>query len=443
VNLFEEKSVHCAAMPTGKRPHVVIIGAGFGGLSVVRTLAKAPVDITLIDRTNHHLFQPLLYQVATAGLSPGDIAHPIRQILRKMKNVHVVMDEVFDIDLASDRVLGIHDSYPYDHLIIATGSRHSYFGNDEWEQHAPGLKDLGDAVAIRDRILRTFEEAERHIGTPRLRELLSFVIVGGGPTGVELAGAIAEIARKTMLPDFPRLAWSDIRVLLLEGGDRILPGFTPDLAQHAHTSLERMGVEVIVQCRVTDVTSRRVRTGRPAVGTDEWIPSANVLWAAGNQASSLCSMLNVAKDRVGRIKVGPHCEILGHEKVFVIGDAAYYEENGKPLPGVAQVAMQQGRHVGRLLRRRIAHGGKQDDGAAFRYKDLGSMATIGRAAAIADLGWVKLHGLIAWLAWAGLHVLQLISFRNRLRVLIEWTWFYITFQPGARLLLKDRSDVER
>ncbi len=405
----------------------MIIGAGFGGLSVVRSLRKAHVDITVIDRTNHHLFQPLLYQVATAGLSPGDIAHPIRSILRSMTNVHVVLDDVERIDNADRLVVGSHATYPYDALIIATGARHSYFGHDDWEAFAPGLKDLNDALLIRDRLLRTFEEAERFVGSDLLRELLTFVVVGGGPTGVELAGAIAEISRKTMLPDFPRLSADDIRVVLIEGADRILTSFDPRLSTRAVEQLQSLGVEVVVGGIVSNITATSVTVGQQV------IPTRNVLWAAGNRASSLIGTLTAPKDRAGRVLVNDDCSLPGYTNTYVIGDAAHFEQDGRPLPGVAQVAMQQGAYVGRLLARRPSRQ------APFRYKDLGSMATIGRARAIVEIGRLRLSGLLAWLMWAGLHVVQLISFRNRLRVLIEWGWYYVTFQPGARLLLRERN----
>ena len=432
-------------MPTGKRPHIVIIGAGFGGLSAVESLHKANVDITLIDRTNHHLFQPLLYQVATAGLSPGDIAHPIRSILRKRDNVHVVMDEIVDINTAQKKVTGNDADYSYDYLVVATGAHHSYFGHDEWAAFAPGLKDLGDAILIRDRLLRTFEEAERLVGDPLLKELLTFVVIGGGPTGVELAGAIAEIARKTMLPDFPRLKWSDIKVILVEGGDRVLSTFTEDLSAYTLKALRSMDVDVRLQTIVTDIAAHHVQIGNDSV------PTRNVIWAAGNAASSLVARLDAPKDRIGRVITNPDCSVAGLDSVFVIGDAAHFEENGKPLPGVAQVAIQQGRFVGKQIQRELRGINSKHSSSSvsssvlpppssvFVYNDLGSMATIGRARAVADLGWIRMKGLVAWLAWAGLHVLQLISFRNRLRVLIEWMWYYITFQPGARLLLKDQN----
>lgn len=431
------------------RRHILIIGGGFGGLSAAKALRSENVDVTLIDRTNHHLFQPLLYQVATAALAPGDVAQPIRSILRSSKNLRIVYDEVTSIDLEHQRVVGRNDTYTYDELIIAVGARHSYFGHDEWEQHAPGLKDLDDALLIRDRILSTFEDAERAVGTPLLKEHLTFVCVGGGPTGVELAGAIAEISLRTMLPDFPRLRASDIRVVLVEAGPSILSTFHPNLSAHAIRSLQELGVEVLLNTRVHNVTADGVDLGT------QFIRSRNVIWAAGNAASPLLRTLGVALDRAGRVIVERDCSVPGHPNVYVIGDAAHFEHDlPAPLPGVAQVAMQQGTFVASLVvsKQRVASSkssqGTMDAGRwtpdagrrTFKYKDYGTMATIGRARAIADVFGIRLKGLIAWIAWAGLHVMQLISFRNRLKVMIEWLWYYISFQPGARLLIRRKND---
>lgn len=414
------------------RKRIIIIGGGFGGLSAAKALRNANVDVTLIDRTNHHLFQPLLYQVATAALAPGDVAQPIRSILRSSKNTRIIYDEVTKIDLDQQLVVCKNDTFAYDDLVIAAGARHSYFGHDQWERFAPGLKDLDDALAIRDRILSTFEDAERYVGTPELRDRLTFVCVGGGPTGVELAGAIAEISERTMLPDFPRLRASDIRVVLIEAGDRILSTFPADLSAHALRSLQGLGVEVMLNTRVHDITENGVDLG------DHFITSRNVIWAAGNAASPLLQHLNVPLDRAGRVIVEHDCSIPEHPNVFVIGDAAHFEhELPAPLPGVAQVAMQQGRFVAALLveKQRVA------SSESFKYKDYGTMATIGRARAIAEIFGVKLKGVLAWIAWAGIHVMQLISFRNRLKVMIEWLWYYISFQPGARLLIKRKANA--
>lgn len=421
------------------RKHVVIVGGGFGGLSAAKSLRNENVDVTLIDKTNHHLFQPLLYQVATAALAPGDVAQPIRSILRRMKNVRIVYDEVTSIDTTSNRVICKQETVSYDHLILAPGARHSYFGHDDWEHVAPGLKDLDDALAIRDRLLTTFEVADRHVGTPALREYLTFVCVGGGPTGVELAGAIAEISLRTMLPDFPRLRASDIHVILIEAGDRILSSFAPSLSAHALRSLQNLGVDVMLNARVHDITEHGVDLGTM------FLPTRNVIWAAGNAASPLLTHLGVPLDRQGRVHVEADCSVPGIPNVFVIGDAAHFTHDlPAPLPGVAQVAMQQGRFVASLLvsQQRAANKQRAASSGSFTYRDYGTMATIGRARAIADVFGIRLKGLVAWIAWAGLHILQLISFRNRLKVMIEWLWYYISFQPGARLLIKRTSKHE-
>ncbi len=415
-------------MPTGKRPHVVIVGAGFGGLSAAKALKNTNVDVTIIDRTNHHLFQPLLYQVATAALSPGDVAQPIRSILRHVNNIHVVMDNVRSIDLAGRMVVCDDGTYGYDHLILAPGARHSYFGHDEWENHAPGLKDLSDALLIRERLLATFEEAESVVGTSMASTLLTFVVVGAGPTGVELAGAIAEIGARTMLPDFPRLRRGDVRVVLIEGGPRVLPTFDPVSSERALESLQRLGVEVLLDTVVTDVTEDGVMIG------DIQIASRNVIWAAGNTASPLLKLLGTETDRQGRVVVDETCAIPGHGDVYVIGDAGHFTNaDGMVLPGVAQVALQQGDYVAaRIL-------GKGKAAHAFEYRDPGSMATIGRAKAVAEIGKRKLSGLVAWAMWAAIHIAFLIGFRNRVKVIVEWLWYYISFQPGARLIVQHDS----
>lgn len=416
-------------MPTGKRPHVVIVGAGFGGLSAAKALKNTNVDVTIIDRTNHHLFQPLLYQVATAALSPGDIAQPIRSILRHVNNIHVVMDNVRSIDLAERMVVCDDGTYGYDRLILAPGARHSYFGHDDWENHAPGLKDLSDALLIRERLLATFEEAESVVGTSMASTLLTFVVVGAGPTGVELAGAIAEIGARTMLPDFPRLRRGDVRVVLIEGGPRVLPTFDPVSSERALESLQRLGVEVLLDTIVTDVTEDGVMIG------DIPIASRNVIWAAGNTASPLLKLLGTETDRQGRVVVDETCAIPGHADVYVIGDAGHFADaDGAVLPGVAQVALQQGDYVAM----RILGKGKAAT-HAFKYRDPGSMATIGRAKAVAEIGKRRLSGLVAWAMWAVIHIAFLIGFRNRVKVIVEWLWYYISFQPGARLIVQHDS----
>jgi NADH:ubiquinone reductase (H+-translocating) len=421
-------------MPSGQRRTAVIIGGGFGGLSAAKRLADTDVNVILIDRNNHHLFQPLLYQVATAALSPGDVAQPLRSILRQSTNVHVMMSTVLHVDVDARRVVCDDGIVAYDHLILAPGARHSYFGHDVWERYAPGLKDLSDALRIRERLLTTFEEAEGVIGTQLMRSLLTFVIVGAGPTGVELAGAIAEIAERTMLADFPKLRRSDIRVILVQASPRILESFVEPLSASAQRSLEELGVEVLLNTSVTDVTADGVRLGV------DFIPSRNVIWAAGNCASPLLADLGTPLDVAGRAVVEADCSLPGYPDVYVIGDAARFQHtpDARPLPSVAQPAMQMGRYVADIIRRNVEPGSRKP----FRYRDLGSMATIGRARAIVDLGFFRSSGLLAWLMWAVLHVMQLISFRNRFKVMIEWAWYYISFQPGARLIINKDAPQE-
>ncbi len=429
-------------MATGSKVRVVIVGGGFGGLATANGLKSTRIDVTLIDRTNHHLFQPLLYQVATAALSASDVAQPLRAILRGRENIRVVMDDVVAIRTSNNTVIGTIGTYEYDYLILAPGSRHSYFGHSSWEHHAPGLKTLGDALHIRSRLLATFEQADRSVGTPELRELLTFVIVGGGPTGVEMAGAIAEISLRTMLPDFPRIRRSDVRIVLVEAGGCLLPGFDPSLSSIAKRSLESIGVEVVLNTAVTDVAASAVQlTTAPsgtasAEGGRHQLATRTIIWAAGNEASPLLADLHAPFDRNGRILIQPDCRVPGLANVFVIGDCANLDDGtGKPLPGVAQTAIQMGAYVAKGLVRMAE--GKAAFHHPFRYKDLGSMATIGRASAVADVFGIRFGGFLAWLAWAGLHILKLISFRNRLKVLVEWMWYYVSFQPGARILYDD------
>jgi NADH:quinone reductase (non-electrogenic) len=404
---------------------VVVIGGGFGGLTAVQSLRKAAVEITLIDRTNHHLFQPLLYQVATAALSPADIASPLRGILRGQHNVHVIMDEALGIDPARREVLLPKQQLPFDYLIVAPGSRHSYFGKDDWEQYAPGLKTLADAVHIRERLLVSFERAERLVGTPDAKPYLTFAIVGGGPTGVELAGAIAEIACKTILPDFHALCAGDLTFLLLEGDDRILGGFHPSLSSAAGRVLTSMGVEILLNTRVTEVTERGI------VANGHFIETMNVIWAAGNEASPLLRSLSVPRDRQGRVIVEKDLSIPGDSGIFVIGDAAHaVGPDGDPLPGLAPVAMQQARYVARLIGRAIPVAERP----AFIYKDRGKLATVGKARAVMEFGRLRFSGVLAWVLWAVVHIFFLIGFRNRVRVMSEWIWYYLTYQPGARLV---------
>ena len=409
---------------TSSRKRVVIIGGGFGGLTAATSILHA--DVVLIDRTNHHLFQPLLYQVATAALSPGDIAWPLRTMFRSQPNVHVVMDEVVSIDRRA-RVVAVRNGPPiaFDILVVAPGSRHAYFGHDEWEPFAPGLKTMTDAVRLREKMLLAFESAERRRDATGTHEPLTFVIVGGGPTGVELAGALAEIGRKAMGPDFPSLRLDDMSILLVEGGPRILPGFSEDLSAKASTALARMGVTLRLKSLVSEVRENGVKIG------EEFVPSTSVIWAAGNKASPLLSTLAVPRDASGRITVQPDLTIPGDPWVFVIGDGAHCIGNdGKPLPGLAPVAMQQGRYVAKLIERQTP----TEQRRPFTYSDRGMLATIGRAKAVAQIGPLRVSGLLAWLLWCVVHIFFLIGLRSRVRVMSEWIWYYVTFRPGARLL---------
>ena len=407
-------------------PHkrVVIIGGGFGGLSAAQSLRD--VEVVLIDRTNHHLFQPLLYQVATAALSPGDIAWPLRTIFRRHADVSVVMDEVLSIDRAG-RLVRLCDSTPiaFDVLIVAPGSRHAYFGHDAWEQFAPGLKTLADAVRLREKMLMAFEEAERRRAAFGTQDRLTFVIVGGGPTGVELAGAVAEIGRKAMGPDFPTLNLDDLAIVLVEAGPRILPGFAPDLSAKAAAALQRMGVTITLNRTVSEIRADGVMIG------SEFVRSRHIIWAAGNRASPLLASLAVPQDACGRIKVQPDLTIPGDPWILVIGDAAHCTgPDGTPLPGLAPVAMQQGRYVAALIREDLAPERRKP----FVYADRGMLATIGRAQAVAQIGLFRFSGLVAWLLWCVVHIFFLIGFRNRVRVMSEWIWYYLTFKPGARVI---------
>ena len=410
----------------------MIIGGGFGGLSAAKALRKAPVRVTVIDRHNHHLFQPLLYQVATATLSPGDIASPIRWILRHQANTRVLLGEVRTIDLASKRVV-LEDGtvIDYDYLIIATGTSHTYFGHDEWAAYAPGLKTLEDALAIRRRILVAFEQAEREIDPARQQRLLTFVLVGGGPTGVELAGTLAEIARQTRA-EFRNIDTRITRIVLVEAGPTILAGFAPRLRDAARRSLERLHVEVRENTRVTAVDAHGVVFG------SERLTASTVLWTAGVAASPLTATLGVPRDRAGRVVVERDLSIPGHPEAFVIGDAAAFAgADGHQLPGVAQVAMQGGAHAAKVIMHRVKNPGvpsTQGVTSGFVYRDRGSMAIIGRGSAIADIRGLRISGLLAWLAWLFLHIFELIGFRNRLVVMIEWATAYFTRQRSVRLI---------
>jgi NADH dehydrogenase len=417
------------------RPHVVIVGGGFGGLTTAQALATVPVRITLLDRTNHHTFQPLLYQVAMAGLSPSEIAQPIRAILRGQPNVTVLMAEASGIDLQARTVLLTDgESLSWDFLVIACGVETSYFGHDDWAGAAPGLKSLGDAIDIRERVLGAFERAEREASRERREELLGFVVVGGGPTGVELAGALAELAKFVLDRDFRRIDPSSAKVHLLEGGPRLLPSFPPDLSESAVAQLHELGVVVRTGATVTSIEHNCVLLG------DERIPCSIVLWAAGVRAVRLTSTLGVSLDKMGRVLVGKDLTVPGQPRAFVIGDAARLDDRGgQPLPGVSPVAMQQARTVGRSIRRLLV--GK--DALAFEYTDKGSMATIGRRRAVAMLDRMHMTGLLAWMAWLLVHIWYLIGFKNRVVVMITWAWSYFTYRRGARLITRDSSRAQR
>ena len=406
-------------------PHVVIIGGGFGGLTAAKALANTPVRVTLLDRHNHHLFQPLLYQVATATLSPGDIASPIRWILRRARNMRVLLGDVRAIDAQTRRVRLEDDSVvDYDYLIVATGASHTYFGHDDWAGNAPGLKTLEDALAIRRRILVAFERAERETDAARQQRLLTFVLVGGGPTGVELAGTLAEIAHQTHR-EFRNIDTRKTRIVVVEAGPTILPAFAPKLRDAARASLQRLRVEVREGTRVTGVDEGGVMLG------SERLEAGTVLWTAGVAASPLVATLGVPLDRAGRVVVERDLSIPGHPEVFVVGDAAAsLDAEGRQLPGVAQVAMQGGAHAARTILRRL----KGEPSRAFAYNDKGNMAIIGRGSAIADIRGLRFSGPIAWLAWLFLHIFELIGFRNRIVVMVEWAAAYITMQRSVRLI---------
>lgn len=413
-------------------PRVVIVGAGFGGLSAARALRNAPVQVTVIDRRNHHLFQPLLYQVATAELSPADISMPIRGILRGQRNAEVIMAEVTGLEPENKRVLMGENFIPYDYLVLATGAQHSYFGHEEWDQFAPGLKSIPDATAIRRRILLTFEKAELESDPAQQQALLTFVVVGAGPTGVEMAGAIADLAHKSIVRDFRRISPKSARIILVEAGPRILATFPESLARKAQTELEHLGVEVRTGEAVEQVTECGV------VIHGEVIPASTVVWAAGVKASPAGKWLGAEVDRAGRVIIERDLTLPGQPDIFVIGDTASLSERGKPLPGVAPVAMQQGRFVAETIRRRL-HGDTARK--AFHYVDKGNLATVGRSFAIADLGLVKLSGFIAWVTWLVVHIFYLIGFRNRILVMIQWAWAYFTYQRGARLIQEEARQI--
>lgn len=410
------------------RPHLVIIGGGFAGLWATRALAKAPLRITLIDRHNHHLFQPLLYQVATAGLSAPDIAAPLRHILRNQRNVEVRLGEVGSVD-PGRRTVALADGtlITFDYLLLATGATHAYFGHDEWAAHAPGLKTLDDALHLRRHLLLAFERAEAETDPERRAAWLNFAIVGGGPTGVELAGTLAEIARHTLTNEFRNIDPAQARVRLIEAGPRVLGSFPEALSAKARTQLERLGVEVATGVPVSAITSEGYRLG------ENFIAAKTVVWAAGVAASPLARSLRAPLDRAGRVLVEPDLSVPGHPHVFVAGDLAAVITDGKPVPGVAPAAKQMGRHVAAALLARL----EGRPATPFRYRDYGNLATIGRMAAVVDFGRLKLSGLLAWWFWLAAHVFFLIGFRNRLVVLLNWAWAYWSYQRGARIILGD------
>jgi NADH:ubiquinone reductase (H+-translocating) len=423
--------------PTDRgQPHVIIVGGGFGGLAAARALKDAPVRVILLDRMNHYVFQPLLYQVATAGLSPADIAAPIREVLRKQLNATVALLEVTRVDVDKHQVFfsyldGEERSLPYDYLILATGVQQSYFGHDEFAPFAPGLKSITDAEAIRAKLLKAFEIAEIEVDPAQHRDLLTFVLVGAGPTGVEMAGAIADMVRGMLKSDFRRIDPRSARIILIEGGPRILPAFSERLSRKAHTRLTRMGVEIRTNARVEHVDAEGVVVG------GERIASRTVLWTAGVTPSPAAQWLKAEADHAGRVRVLPDLSVPGRPEIFVVGDTASLDQDGKPLPGVAQVAMQQGRYVGRSIAGRVAD---QAPPPPFRYFDKGNMAVIGRNFAIMESGRAHLSGFIAWLAWAAIHIAFLPQAGNRLMVFTQWAWSYITKQGGARLILEPRVD---
>lgn len=415
-------------------PHVVVVGGGFAGLYCARALKRVPVRVTLVDARNFHLFQPLLYQVATASLSPADIAMPLRYVLRRHERTQVWMGEVVDIDVAERTAHLEEGALHYDYLVVATGATHAYFGHDEWEGSAPGLKTVDDATEIRRRFLLAFETAEREDDDVARQRLLTFAIVGGGPTGVELAGAMAEIARKVMPREFRAIDTKSARILLLEGGPRVLPAYTEVSSARAQRQLEKLGVEVHTNALVTEVADDTLHVG------DQVIAAGNVFWAAGVAASSLGARLGVPLDRAGRVMVEKDCSIPGHPEVFVLGDLAHIEQDGKPVPGVAPAAMQMGRHAARAIHASV----KGKPRPAFHYLDKGSLATIGRAAAVAEIAGAKLSGLVAWLVWVFVHILYLIGFRNRVLVLMQWGWAYLWYSRGIRLITgSPHIDLER
>jgi NADH:ubiquinone reductase (H+-translocating) len=417
-------------------PHVVIVGGGFGGTHAAHALHDAPVRITVIDRTNHSVFHPLLYQVATAGLSSDEIAAPIRSLLRRQRNADVLLAEVTGIDIARRVVQIGTQELRYHYLVLATGSQYNYFGHEEWTRYAPNLKTISDARHIRSKIIQAFEQAEQETDPARIRALLTFVLVGGGPTGVEMAGALAELTRCALAPEYRHIDTRSTRIILFESGARLLKAFPERLARKAQAELERKGVEVYTDRLVSAVDA----TGVMVNGSH--IPSANVIWTAGVEATPLGGRLGVPTDGLGRVKVLPDLSIPGHPEVFVVGDLMVMERDGQPFsPGLAPIAMQQGTYVGELIARRVKG---QADAGSFRYRDKGNLATIGRSFAIADLGWLKFSGLLAWLLWGAVHLVYLTNLWNRVQVFATWVWAYLTYQRTVRVLTPDslQSDIK-
>lgn len=420
-------------MTTEHRPRVFIVGGGFAGIAAAKALANAPVDVTVFDRRNHHVFQPLLYQVATAALSPADISAPIRSVLRGQTNCEVVLAPITGVDVGKRYLFLAGGHVTYDYLILAAGATHAYFGHDDWAKTAPGLKTIEDAIEMRRRILLAFESAEYEGSEDARRAVLTFGIVGGGPTGVELAGAIKEIAGQTIPRDYKHIDTRTTRVLLFEGGDRLLPTFPPDLSARAQRDLERMGVEVRVNALVTNVTRDGISVG------DEFIPVRNVFWAAGVRASSLGKSLGVPVDRAGRVLVGPDLTIPGHAEVFIAGDMAVATsaDTGKPVPGVAQGGLQMGHYAGATIASEVRRGSTSAPRKPFVYNDKGTMAVIGKARAVAQIGRFQIGGFVAWFVWGGIHIAFLIGFRNRLQVLMSWFWNWLLNARDARLITGD------
>jgi NADH dehydrogenase len=416
--------------PSGvNKPHVVVVGGGFGGMSVVSALARTPARVTLIDRRNHHLFQPLLYEVATAALSPAQIAVPLRHVFRRQKNASVILGDVSSVELDEKTVVVDGEQVPFDYLVLATGSTHHYFGNDSWSTRAPGLKSIDDALEIRRRFLLTFERAERCSDPKERQRLLTTVIVGGGPTGIELAGTMSEVAKRVLQGEFRSLDPSCLEIVLAEGADRLLPALAPELSARAKTDLEKLGVDVRLNTLVTEIDERGV-----ALESGERIGSANVVWAAGVCGAPVEGGLDAFLRKDRKLRVEPDLSLTGHPEVFAIGDLAYVESNGEPVPGLAPAALQMGKHVGKTLAREIGRGASTDSRAAFEYWDKGTLATIGRGKAVADIGRFKFGGVLAWLIWVFVHIAFLVGFRSRVMVLFEWGYAYITFRRGARLI---------